>query len=44
MGLPKYGGLDSVQIEEGFGKKDRGGVFEGGSYLNVNYGLMRQGA
>ena len=36
--------MDSLQIEGGFAKKDRGGVFEGGSYLNVNYGLMRQGA
>ena len=28
--LPKSGGLDSFQIKGGLGKKERGGVFEGG--------------
>ena len=28
--LPKKGGLDSLLIQGGLGKKERGGVFEGG--------------
>ena len=39
-GLPKKGGLDSLQFKRGLGKKEGGGVFEGeggGWYPDVHY-------
>ena len=36
MGLPKKGGLDSLQILEGSWHK-KGGIFEGGWYPNAYY-------